>query len=129
MNPEKYVSLVYLNDKLSFSTDTMFTGKWDPDWYCLIRQMPTAEMFGRDIVELAEELIQLTVSADWRRQNRRPVMCGDIICKGLDPWMYVRLEDLDDQTHKFSLVRLTAWPNYGLISLPRKSVESIICKQ
>jgi hypothetical protein len=129
MNPEKYTTLLYLSDDIDFGSSMLTMKDWDPEWYYVVRQMPTAEMFGADIVQLAEEMIQMSVSADWRRQQRRPIMCGDIICKGNDPWMYIRFDDMDIPMKDASIVRLTRWPNYGLISIPRKTVETVICKQ
>lgn len=129
MSPDKAMSLLYLADNVAFDVHKMFAGVWTPEWYYLVRQMPLAEMRGVDVLELAEELIQLTISADWCKQQRRPVMCGDIVCRGRDPWMYVKTEDLDKTTSRFSRIRLVAWPDYSVVSLPRDAVERIICTQ
>jgi len=131
MNPDKYMTLLYLDDNMSFDAIEFSGGsggKFSPEWYYLVRQMPLAEMLGRDIGELADELIVMTSSAPWRSQQRRPIMCGDIICNGRDPWMYVKLEDIDEHVNQLTLLKLKSWPKYGLLSLPRTCVETLICK-
>ena len=124
MNPTKFVTLLYLSDKAYFTT----ADNVNISDYYLARRMPLAEMFGKNTVDLAEELIEMTVSVDWRRQQRRPIMCGDIMCHGAEPWVYVKYDKVKDK-EDVTMFRLKTWPDYAIKALPLNSVKEIICSR
>ena len=127
MNISKHVTLLYLGDKSRYNPEA----EVNHENYYISRQMPIREMFGKDTIELAEELIAITTSVEWRRQQRRPIMCGDIMCEGLDAWMYVPVEDLDSQDDLVgnpAVIQLRAWPRYAIKQITSDSVRETICK-
>lgn len=99
--------------------------------YYLVRRIPLAEMLGNTPVDIAEELIGITTSTDWRNQHRRPIMCGDIFFQGEQPWVYVRMKEFEDSLAakkcEYLILPLQAWPNYAIVNLLPDSVKDLLC--
>ena len=125
MSIERQITLLYMSDKKQYNPDAPV----EHDDYYITRQMPKREMFGTNTVELAEGLIEVTTSVEWRRQQRRPIMCGDIVCEGLDAWMYVLHDDVKDQADTEKALQLRAWPRYAIKRIPSDSLKETICKK
>ena len=86
--------------------------------YVPMTQLPLDEMrFGEHPVTLAEEVIALTASTNWRRQSRRPIMRGDIICRGADPWVVLKRSEITIPTAGKPIIPLRLWPNYAIFFL------------
>jgi hypothetical protein len=127
------MSLFYLADSQRFDllrTVTEFNG----DKYYLVRQIPLAEMLSHEPQDIAEELIGITTSGDWRRMRRRPIICGDIFCVGLEPWVYAKekaMADLDmviPSPQIQAAFGLKAWPKYVILNLAVNSARVLLCK-
>jgi hypothetical protein len=92
--------------------------------YIPITQMPLCEMhFHSNPVQLVEEVIALTAGVNWRRQGRRPLRCGDIVCRGADPWVVLKRSDVTATNTENGVIPLRLWPNYGIHFLNNATVE------
>ena len=118
----KAMTLMYLTEKPRnvFTSDTFIQGERISlrDNYTPITQMPLAEMrFGGHPIQLAEEVIALSASTDWRRQGRRPLMRGDVICRGEDPWVLLKRSEITVKIPANAVLPLRLWPRYAIAFL------------
>lgn len=127
----KHMSLFYLADAQRF--DLLRTlSEFNGNMYYMVRQLPLAEMMSHEPEDIAEELIGISTSGDWRRMRRRPIICGDIFCAGLDPWVYARadvLAKLELAPELRSVRTLKTWSKYVILNLPVNSARVLLCKQ
>jgi hypothetical protein len=122
------MTLLYLGQHVAdgFTSDTFLQGQPISlrDNYTPITQIPLAEMeFGGTPVELIEEVIALTAGTDWRRQGRRPIMRGDIICRGADPWVVLKRDEITITNTSNAVLPLRLWPNYAIYYLDSVDME------
>jgi hypothetical protein len=136
MNAEKFMTLMYITDEMQkqYPQVILYEGNWNPELYYIVRQMPLVEMLHQDPAQLAEELVEMTNSPDWRAQSRRPVGVGDVFCCGLIAWMYAHTKVAEEINKRISMplpaVTLAAWPDFTIINLPISidSVKEMLCR-
>ena len=124
------MTLLYMQqtvDEAEFDPVKLFTAKKISlrDNYLPMTQVPLVEMeFYKNPVQLVEEVIAMTAGVNWRRQGRRPLRRGDIVCRGEDPWVVMKLSDVEGlATAKNALIPLHLWPDYGIHLLGSASSE------
>jgi hypothetical protein len=118
----KAMTLLYLStgNTGNFTSDTFLTNQEVvlTENYVPMTQMPLAEMrCGEHPVQLVEEVIAMTASTNWRRQSRRPLHCGDIVCRGTDPWVLLNRKEITIPCDGRGVIPLNLWPNYAIYFL------------
>ncbi len=124
----KAMTLLYIGQHVvdTFTSDTFLQGQPISldDNYTPITQIPLAEMcFSGTPVELVEEVIALTAGTNWRRQGRRPIMRGDIVCRGADPWVVLKRDEITIKNTRNAVLPLRLWPNYAIYYLDSVDAE------
>lgn len=118
---EKAMTLLYMQqdvDEKLFSAERLLHAQDVSlrEHYIPMTQLPLAEMrFEQNPVQLVEEVIAMTAGVNWRRQGRRPLRRGDIVCRGKDPWVVLKLSDTKGLVQgRNAVIPLHLWPNYGI---------------
>ena len=88
-DPTKFFTLFFMEDGYTPELELYMEDQWDPSKYCAVRSMPIAEMMSKTAEDLGQEVLEMTMSAEWQKQYRRPIKQGDILCIGRVPWIYV----------------------------------------
>jgi len=126
-NLDKFVSMFYLSSQREFNADDVYWGEWNVKGkYYMVRQYPIDEMLSKGLIGVSEDLIEMTSSADWRVQQRRPLSCGDIICYGHDVWIVTPTKNTEGPVSDTVHI-LPSWPQYALIQLHNHSVKDLLC--
>ena len=84
----RFVTLLYQDNPDTFSPGAGLTGQLAGP-YRIALQMPTAEFMSCTPVNIAAELAQYTQAAGWREARRRSIAPGDIMCTGMNPWLFI----------------------------------------
>ena len=109
---------------VTFDPALFLTGAWSIDDYCLIMQMPIAEMLSNTVIELSEELIRMSLDSEWVKQHRRGVGQGDIFYVGTVPWLYVFMTNADVFTRAgMELAQSRCWPQAAVVRLTTDEKE------
>jgi len=136
MNAEKFMTLLYIADNMQqqYPQVILYDGNWNEDLFYIVRQMPLAEMLHPDPAQLAEDIVEITNSPEWRNRSRRPVGVGDILCCGLSAWIYAHTKVAEEINKRIAnplpAVMLPSWPDFTIINLPVSidSVKDMLCK-
>ena len=117
-NMERYMTLLYLRAERQFNLNDYTTDTWIVEDYNLMRQLPIAEMLTDNPVDMAEELIELSMTAEWQGAQRRPIKRGDIFCWGYVPWVFVPTAETEAfEAFGVKILPLKTWPKYGIAQL------------
>jgi len=125
MNYEKWVTLLYLDDKIEYNAQAYADDDWSSDWYYIVQLIPRLEMLGKNEPEIFEEFIQQTSTGEWLEQERRPIRCGDIICFGNQPWM---LAQEDKVLQSLPAHKLQVWSDYRIVQLAQERAQKLLCE-
>ena len=98
------------------------------DNYYLAAQLPLDELLSTRPIDVAIEVIHMTMASDWRGKGRRPARLGDIMGIGRDAWMFCRVDDIKKPRMKQheSIVLLDA-PEYAIVRVPG-DMEELLCQ-
>ena len=117
-NPEKFMTLLYLRAGKKFNINDFTTDTWTLDNYNLMRQVPIIEMLADNPIDMAEELIELSMTAEWQGSQRRPIKRGDIFCWGYTPWVFIPTAEAKAfEKFDVEVLPLKSWPKYGIARL------------
>jgi hypothetical protein len=115
---QKSMTLLYLRSSKQFNLNDYTMDVWQPEDYNLMRQLPVAEMLTDNPVDMAEELIELSMTAEWQGAQRRPIKRGDIFCWGYTPFVFIpTAETKAFEEFGVTVFPLKSWPKYGIAQL------------
>ena len=121
------VTLWFLETGREFRASQICRKGLNVDQYCRIYQAPCSEMLSRPTAEvtlpeaLADELVKITVAADWSKQYKRPLMVGDVFSIGPEHWVYCTTHDQDIfQQAGIPTIPLKAWNKIAIAKIEKK---------
>ena len=129
LSAQKAMTLLYLNPQVQMTAEQLLVAELVPEMYFTVMQMPLQELFNsRHPVALFEEIVTLTLTENWRKQNRRPIMQGDVMFRGSDPWLLLHTKDLKVIPSDKAVLPLKAWPEFGILNIDKAhSLKQMVC--
>ena len=80
--------------------------------YSIVMQMPIAEFMSPKLEDIAVDIVQMTVSEEWRKAGKRSVAAEDLLFVGLTAWAYVPTAD-----QPLPVTPLPRWSGYSLLDM------------
>lgn len=128
-----YVKLLYTSAAIrDFPVAEILAGtrRVTPDDYLLTLSIPIMEMTAKEPVNMMEELMAMTASAEWQGQFRRSPACGDIMRYDTDHWMLVKKSDIKHLAiADTNFIILPERKTYAIVLIPQSQIDGDLCNQ